>query len=141
MDWLKSKFSTCNFLLSELTFTIQLELDYNTSAYKEYLSDRRYNLIEQLKKWGFKFPLINSTQEDLLLISNYRKALEGIKTQIGILSNELRDDAKKESQSLNKQLQIATIGLNYPYRLDAKVITVSEWIEICKLLEEKAKNN
>jgi hypothetical protein len=43
--------------------------------------------------------------------------------------------------SLHRQLQIATLGLNYPYRLNAKEITVAEWIEITKLLEEKSKQN
>jgi len=103
--------------------------------------EQRFLIIAELKKWGFKFPELNNVESDRQLIIDYRKALEGISTQIAIISNELQDDGKKESQSLTKQLQIATIGLQYPYRLNPKEITVLEWIEICKLLNEKAKLN
>jgi len=103
--------------------------------------EQRYSVVTELKKWGFKFPVLNNVESDQQLIIDYRNALEGIKTQIGIISNELQEDGKKETQSLQKQLQIATIGLQYPYRLNPKEITVVEWIEICKLLNEKAKKN
>lgn len=103
--------------------------------------ETRYLYVLELKKWGFKFNLINSVEEDLQQVEEFRHVLQGISTQIGILANELKDDGKKQTQSLSKQLQIATLGLNYPYRLDAKILTVVEWIEICKLLDEKAKQN
>jgi hypothetical protein len=103
--------------------------------------EQRYLVIKQLRSWGFKFPELNNVVSDRDLIVNFRIALEGIKTQIAIISNELVDDGKKESHSLAKQLQIATVGLQYPYRLNPKEITVSEWIEICKLLNEKSKLN
>lgn len=141
IDWLRTKYSTCHFLLNELKMTIQLELDPQAKEYLKYLTERRYNIISELKKWNLKFPEINDIHSDLALINSYKIVLEGIKTEIGILSNELQQDGKKEHQSLIKQLQIATLGLGYGYRLNAKELTVVEWIEICKLLEEKAKNN
>lgn len=137
IDWLKTKFMTCNFLLDELGVTVGIE----SKQHAVYLAERRYNIIQQLKKWGLKFPDMNSAMEDILLINEYRTVLDGIKTQIAILSSELKDDGKKQTQSLHKQLQIATIGLQYPYRLDSKIISVAEWIEICKMLEERSKNN
>jgi hypothetical protein len=40
---------------------------------------------------------------------------------------------------------LVSLGLGLPYKIDAKQTTVSEWIELTKLLEEKnvqqAKNN
>lgn len=104
-------------------------------------AETRIQYIFQLGKWGFKIPLINNVIDDLILLNQFRTSLEGISTQIAILNSELKDDGKKESQSLLKQLRIVEIGLGYSYRLDAKKITVSEWIEELKLLEEKAKNN
>jgi len=134
MDWLKRKFDTCNMLLSELNFTIQQEPI-------DFFVQRRLLYIGKLKDFGFKFPLINSVYEDSILIRDYTTALEGIRTQIGMLSNELQIDAKKEHVALLKQLRIVEIGLGYSYRLDPKKITVAEWIEELKLLEEKAKKN
>jgi hypothetical protein len=132
IDYLRLKYNTIDSLLNCMWMGFGDDV-------KE--QEQRYNIIQQLKKWGFKFPELNSAVADRDLIINFRTALEGIKTQIAIVSNELVDDGKKESHSLSKQLQIATIGLQYPYRLNPKEITVSEWIEICKLLNEKAKQN
>jgi hypothetical protein len=84
---------------------------------------------------------INTLEGDALEITRLNTACEGIKTKINILASELNLKSKKESVSLAKQLQIATLGLQYPYRLNPKEITVEEWIEITKLLEEKAKQN
>jgi hypothetical protein len=132
IDYLKLKFNTVDSLLHIMW------MGFGSDAVEQ---EQRFLIIKQLRKWGFKFPELNSVVADRDLIVNFRIALDGIKTQIGIISNELKDDGKKESHSLAKQLQIATIGLQYPYRLNPKEITVSEWIEICKLLNETSKQN
>ncbi len=141
IDWLKSKHSTCNFLLDELSMTIQLEMDINAKEHLSYLTERRFKLVAELKKWGLKFPIMNSLKADLLLIQDFRNVLKGIVTEIAIIANELKDDGQKERKLLIEQLQIATLGLGYSFRLDAKVISLAEWIVICKLLEKKAKQN
>jgi hypothetical protein len=134
IDWLKRKYEICNMLLSELNFTIQQEAN-------SFFIERRLLYINKLKEFGFKFPLLNSVYEDSILIRDYVTSLDGIKTQIAILSGELKTDEIKEHASLLKQLRIVEIGLGYSYRLDPKKITVAEWIEELKLLEEKAKKN
>jgi hypothetical protein len=105
--------------------------------------ETRLIFIQQLAKHGkgFSIPEINSKDGDAEELQRVNVACEGLKTKFHLLENELKKDEVKESSSLQKQLQIATIGLQYPYRLNPKEITVSEWIEICKLLEEKAKQN
>jgi hypothetical protein len=105
--------------------------------------ETRLIFIQQLAKHGkgFSIPEINTKDGDAEELIKVNNAAEGLKTRIHLLENELKKDENKESSSLAKQLQIATIGLQYPYRLNPKEITVSEWIEICKLLEEKAKQN
>jgi len=132
IDYLKLKYNTVDSLLNCM---------WSGFGNDEKEQEQRYLIIKQLRSWGFKFPELNSVVADRDLIVNFRTALEGIKTQIAIISNELVDDGKKESHSLAKQLQIATVGLQYPYRLNPKEITVSEWIEICKMLNEKSKLN
>jgi len=101
----------------------------------------RLLFIKELANHGFRMSEVNTIDGDEVELQRLNTACEGIKTKISLVDMELNKDAKVETTSLAKQLQIATIGLQYPYRLNPKEITVSEWIEICKLLEEKAKQN
>jgi len=103
--------------------------------------ETRLLFVKELSKHGFKMSEVNTIDGDAIELQRLNTACEGIKTKITLIDIELNKDAKVDSVSLAKQLQIATIGLQYPYRLNPKEITVSEWIEICKLLEEKAKQN
>lgn len=138
--------------LQKLTQIEDLKLKYNVIkslinrlwlGFADSQMEARFIFIQQLAKHGkgFSIPEINTTQGDELELIRVNNACEGIKTRISLLEIELKKDEIKESTSLTKQLQIATIGLQYTYRLNPKEITVSEWIEICKLLEEKAKQN
>lgn len=102
--------------------------------------EQRYLIIKELQKWGFKFPEINNAVEDRDLVINFRKALEGIKTQIAIIANELKDDSKKEESNLYKQIAIAKMALP-GYEINPRIMVVSEWIEICKLVQENSKKN
>jgi len=103
--------------------------------------ETRLVFIKELAKHGFKMPEINTKEGDAEELIRLNVGCEGIKTKISLIDIELKKDVAKESVSLSKQLQIATIGLQYPYRLNPKEITVIEWIEITKLLEEKSKQN
>lgn len=101
----------------------------------------RLLFVKELAKHGFKMSEINTIDGDAVELARLNTGCEGIKTKIALIESELVKDAKVETTTLAKQLQIATIGLQYPYRLDAKKLTVSEWIEICALLNEKVKQN
>lgn len=103
--------------------------------------ETRLLFVRELAKHGFKMSEINTIDGDKVELERLNTQCEGIKTRISLIEIELKKDAKVESASLAKQLQIATIGLQYPYRLNPKEITVLEWIEITKLLEEKSKQN
>ena len=100
----------------------------------------RFIIIKELRLWGFKFPELNSVVDDRELIINFRKSLEGIKTQIAIISNELVDDGKKESKNLYAQIVIAKSSLPN-YEMNPRIMVLSEWIEICKIIQEIAKKN
>jgi hypothetical protein len=101
----------------------------------------RYKYIEMFKNYGFKLPLMNSISGDIEQCNMILHQLQGIKTQISLLQSTLKEDGQHQKITLQRQLQIATIALSYPYRLNPKEITVAEWIEIGKLMQEKAKQN
>ena len=105
----------------------------------------RQQYIEIINKFGFNMPLINTVEGDAEEIALITQSMQNIKTQIEMLESELKTDEKKQTYSLNKQMVLVSLGLGLAYKIDAKQTTVSEWIELCKLLEEKnaqqVKNN
>jgi len=102
--------------------------------------DIRLLFVKDLAKHGFRMSEINTVDGDAVELQRLNTQCEGIKTRISLIEIELKKDEKVESTNLNKQLLIAQIGLQIN-RINPKEITVSEWIEICKLLEEKSKQN
>ena len=102
--------------------------------------EQRYLIIQQLKLWGFKFPELNSSIADRDLIIQFRTVLDGISTQIAILANELKEDGRKEQKNLYKQIAIAKMAMP-GYEMNPRIMVLSEWIEICKIVAEKAKQN
>jgi hypothetical protein len=102
--------------------------------------EQRFLIIKELRKWGFKFPELNSSIADRDLVVQFRTALEGVKTQIALLSNELKEDGKKEQAGLYKQIAIAKMALS-GYEINARTMVLSEWIEVCKLVQEVSKKN
>lgn len=110
-------------------------------GFADFQQDTRGQFVILLQKYGYKIDLMNDLeqdQEDLILISNQ---LEGIKTQISILLNEVNVTNKKESSNLLKQLIIISMALGLNYRLNPKEVTVAEWIEYTKLIKERSKQN
>ena len=101
----------------------------------------RQQYIEIVNKFGFNMPLINTVEGDAEEIALITNSAQNIKTQIEMLESELKTDEKKQTYSLNKQMVLVSLGLGLSYKIDAKQTTVSEWIELCKLLEEKNVQN
>ena len=114
-------------------------LDRFSMGFADIQLEMRLQFVKQLKLHGFKMSEVNTPEGDVEDIIRIRQEVQGIKTKIKLLEQELKDDGRKESVSLQRQLQIATISLSYPYRLNPKEISVAEWIEICKMLEEQNK--
>lgn len=102
--------------------------------------EQRFSIVKELKSWGFKFPELNSVEADKELIINFRKSLEGISTQIALLANELKEDGHKQTKNLYSQIVIAKSAL-HGYEMNPRIMVVSEWIEICKQVQEIAKKN
>ena len=97
----------------------------------------RQQYIDIINKFGFNMPLINTVEGDAEEIALITNSMQNIKTQIEMLESELKVDEKKQTYSLNKQMVLVSLGLGLAYKIDAKQTTVSEWIELCHLLEEK----
>lgn len=91
--------------------------------------------IQQLKKFRFNIPEINTQDGDIEEINNVISQTDGIITQINILTDELKGDGAKGN--LIKELILVSKGLELGYRIDPKVTTVSEWLEMIELLKEK----
>jgi len=97
----------------------------------------RQQYIEIVNKFGFNMPIINTVEGDAEEIALITNSMQNIKTQIEMLESELKTDEKKQTYSLNKQMVLVSLGLGLAYKIDSKQTTVSEWIELCHLLEEK----
>jgi len=103
--------------------------------------DSRAALIQLMKGWGFNMNLIATPLEDLQRLQEINEQLPGIRTQIRILEAEIKQKGKQATQSLHKQLLIVGISLGISYKIDPKATTVLEWVEMVKLMEEKAAKN
>lgn len=128
IDNLITKYNVVNHLLDRLSM-----------GFADMQLDTRLLFIKELKKYGFKMSEVNSEEGDIEDIIRIREEAKGLKTKIKLIEMELNEESKKESMSLYKQLQIATLSLGYSYKLNPKDITLREWIEICKMLEENKK--
>lgn len=131
MGWLERKFKT----VDQLLHCMWLGFGNDTKE-----QEQRFLIIKELKSWGFKFPELNSAVADRDLIIQFRTVLNGISTQIAILSNELKEDGRKEQNSLYKQIAFAK-SVVQGYEMNPRIMVVAEWIEICKMIEERAKQN
>lgn len=130
IDHIKMKYQTVTALVDRCWagFTIEQE-------------ETRFHFFEMLGKWGFKMKYIASRQDDEQRLSNIRQSLEGLETKLNILMSELKADNSSQKSDLIKQLRIATIALGFNQRLKIKDLTLIEWIDICKGMEELAVKN
>ena len=104
--------------------------------------EKLIELAIQLKKFGYKIPEINTYEGDVEEINNIINGLDGLVTQINIMNDDLKTEAT--TSNLTKELISVSIGLELGYRIDPKVTSVREWLEMINLLKEKSerlKNN
>lgn len=130
IDWLKTKYYVVNSLLDRMI-----------AGFGTQQMDIRLAVILNLKNWGFKFPEINTLDGDRELILQYKEAIQGIKTQIEILKKEVSEEAKQESRNLYDDMLSVSRALQLGYRINAKEVTLPEWITMCKRVKEISKLN
>ena len=101
----------------------------------------RLQHINMLYKFGFKMSTVNTIDGDGVELTRIYQELQGVKTQIKILNDELKDDGVKEHRSLSLQLKIMTKAFGFSVGLNARELTVKEWIELGKELQSLSKKN
>lgn len=94
-------------------------------------------LTWELEKWHYR---IDRSKDIFSQIENINQRLQNVKTQIEVLQLELKKDDQQESQSIESQLISVSRILELKYKLDAKEITVKEWIEFQKQAEKTIKS-
>jgi len=102
--------------------------------------ESRLIFIQKLSKLGFKIPELNNVMQDKADLERYFQQVEGIKTKILLLIDEIKADGKKITRSLNKDIIIVCQILNRDYH-DPKVISQAYWIEMQKTAHETNESN
>jgi len=98
--------------------------------------DMFHALVWELEKWQCK---IDKSKDIFEQIENINQRLQNLKTQIETIEVELKKDDNNESQSIESQLISVSRILELKYKLDAKDITVAEWVEYQKQAEKTIK--
>jgi hypothetical protein len=93
-------------------------------------------LTWELEKWHYK---IDKAKDIFTQLENINQRLQNVKTQIEVLQLELKKDDQQESQSIESQLISVSRILELKYKLEAKEITVKEWVEYQKQAEKTIK--
>ena len=101
----------------------------------------RLKYVEMLGKWGFTMSKVNTIDGDAVELTRINQELQGVKTQIKMLQDELQVDGVQENKSLGLQLKIMTKALGFTVGLNAKELTVKEWVELGKELVTLSKKN
>lgn len=132
IEALKTKY----FIVSTLIYNIAKGFSHDMESQKI-----RAKYIEQLKLHGFKINIIGTFEDDLIAVERINSQVQGIKTNIKIIEDEMKVEGTKEVSSLQKQLIIIGMGLGLNYKINPKEITVLEWVEMIDIIKEKAKQN
>jgi hypothetical protein len=89
--------------------------------------------IEQLSLWNYK---IDTTKDIFRQLETIHTRIQGLKTKITLLENELKEEDAKTVVTIESQMISVERGLELRYKLNSKEITVLEWIEYQKQLSE-----
>ena len=101
----------------------------------------RLKYVEMLGKFGFTMSKVNTVDGDFVELTRINQELQGVKTQIKMLQDELQQDGVVENKSLGLQLKIMTKALGFTVGLNAKELTVKEWLELGRELVTLSKKN
>jgi len=103
--------------------------------------EMRLKYVDMLGKFGFIMSKINTIDGDKVELTRINQELQGVKTQIKMLQDELQQDGVQENKSLGLQLKIMTKALGFTVGLNAKELTVKEWVELGRELVTLSKKN
>lgn len=102
--------------------------------------ESRLIFVKKLAALGFKIPELNSVMQDKVDLERLFQQVEGIKTKIQLLIDDIKVEGSKVTRSLNKDMinvcKIIDIGFH-----DPKVISQAYWIELQKTANEINERN
>lgn len=90
-------------------------------------------LVEQLEKWNYK---IDKTKDIFSQLENISARIQGIKTKIALLEDQLKEEDNKTVVTIESQIISVERILELRYKINPKEITVLEWIEYQKQANE-----
>lgn len=111
---------------------VKSNLDRLWAGYDNSQMESRLVTIRQLKKLHYVMPELNSFEGDRIELERLYQQNEGVKTKIKMLSDSLEVDNQKETRRLNTQLADISKTLELGYPINAKEITVADWIDLQK---------
>lgn len=91
-------------------------------------------LISALEKWNYR---IDKEKDPFKQFEQIHNRLQGILTKIELLEDEITKEDVKESKTIESQM--LSVSRILELRINAKEITVSEWVEMCKQADEVIK--
>lgn len=100
--------------------------------------ENRAELVDKLKKLGFKMRELNHVMGDKEELERLFQQVEGIKTKIKLLIDDIKVEGKKVTRSLNDNIIAVCEILGFNYH-DSKVISQSYWMSLQKRANEKIK--
>lgn len=100
----------------------------------------RLIFIQKLAKLGFKMPELNSVMSDKEALEKMFQQVEGIKTKIQLLIDDIKVEVSKITRSLNKDMIVVCKILECSFH-DPKVISQAYWIDMQKTAHEINENN
>lgn len=111
------------------------------SSYEQ--QKQRAEILEQLKKWGYEIPIMNTAYDDMLACEKIAQRLKSVNNQIAIIQNELKSQKKGDSVKLQKQMYIVSKALFNGVPIKPKEVSVAWWIEAIKDLQhlQESQNN
>lgn len=97
--------------------------------------ENRLVFIQKLKLLGFKMSELNSVEGDRIELERLFSQVEGIKTKINLLIDDIKVEGSKVTRSLNKDI-INVCKIVECEMQDAKKISQAFWIELQKTAHE-----
>ncbi len=125
---------------SEKYETVKTILQRMWIGFGDNQMESRLIFVKKLSALGFKIPELNNVMQDKEDLERCFQQVEGIKTKIQLLIDDIKVEGKKITRSLNKDMIIVCEILGFNYH-DPKSISQSYWIELQKLAYEKNERN
>lgn len=94
--------------------------------------ENRLIYIKQLKQLRYVMPEVNTLIGDKTELERLYQQNEGVKTKINLLADDIKVENTKVTRRLNTELMGVSKTLELGYAIDAKSISVADWIDLQK---------